>query len=161
VRLLQRLNAAVVLVSAAVEELQALVRRAPDQGLVLLHGDISGANLLWASRPVLIDWEYARLGDPADELAYLFTQNGLSRVRQEAFWRVYSASVEQSQLASMAERVRLWVPIALFGSVLWWLDAWSRKEGGGTPVLVDASHPRTIGYYLGQAVLRLDRFELH
>ena len=28
--------------------------------------------------PVLIDWEYARLGDPADEIAYLFDQNGLS-----------------------------------------------------------------------------------
>lgn len=36
---------------------------------------------------MLIDWEYTRLGDPADEIAYLFDQNGLDPSRREAFWR--------------------------------------------------------------------------
>ena len=38
--------------------------------LVLLHGDPGAANVIWTPEPVLIDWEYARLGDPADEVAF-------------------------------------------------------------------------------------------
>jgi thiamine kinase-like enzyme len=40
-----------------------------DEFLVLLHGDVAGGNILWTPGPVLIDWEYARLGDAADEVA--------------------------------------------------------------------------------------------
>jgi aminoglycoside phosphotransferase (APT) family kinase protein len=69
----ERLTAAVGVAAAAVEGLEDLSSGAGDQ-LVLLHADISGANLLRVPEPVLIDWEYARLGDPADEIAYLFTR---------------------------------------------------------------------------------------
>ena len=41
------------------------------------------ADLLWDAEPILIDWEYARLGDPADEIAYTFTQNALSAPRSK------------------------------------------------------------------------------
>jgi len=34
--------------------------------LALLHGDPAGNNIRWSHDPVLIDWEYARIGDPAD-----------------------------------------------------------------------------------------------
>src|SRR4051812_3046263 len=47
-----------------------------DDALVLLHGDIAGGNIFWTPEPVLIDWEYARIGDAADEVAYIFNQNG-------------------------------------------------------------------------------------
>ena len=57
--------------------------------LVLLHGDVAGGNLLWSPMPVLIDWEYARMGDAADEVAYIFNQNELSVADRLAFWRGY------------------------------------------------------------------------
>ena len=37
-----------------------------------LHGDLWSGNLLWhRGHPALLDWEYSRQGDPAEELAYL------------------------------------------------------------------------------------------
>jgi aminoglycoside phosphotransferase (APT) family kinase protein len=44
------------------------------EALSLLHGDVAGGNIIWTSDPVLIDWEYARVGDPADEVAYVFAR---------------------------------------------------------------------------------------
>jgi aminoglycoside phosphotransferase (APT) family kinase protein len=39
-----------------------LLRGVDEPGpLCLLHGDVSAGNVLWASDPVLIDWEYARI----------------------------------------------------------------------------------------------------
>ena len=38
-----------------------------------------------ARAPILIDWEYARLGDPADEIAYLLDQNDLSQDNARRF----------------------------------------------------------------------------
>lgn len=55
-----------------------------DEGLVLLHGDVAPGNVLWNPRPCLIDWEYARLGDPADEMAYTFDQNALTPSQRQA-----------------------------------------------------------------------------
>lgn len=154
-RLQERLQAAVAVVAGAVEELEGLCSVGDDR-LVLLHADISGANLLWVPEPLLIDWEYARLGDPADEVAYLFTQNALLEPQREAFWRGYSEGMTDDQARSIARRVRHWEPITLLGSVLWWLDAWSRAEAGvmGHDEPVPA---REAGYYLEQAVARLDR----
>ena len=54
-----------------------------DEMLALLHGDIAAGNILWSPDPVLIDWEYTRLGDPADEIAYLFDQNHLTTPRRK------------------------------------------------------------------------------
>ncbi len=45
-----------------------------DETLALLHGDIGPGNILWGPDPVLIDWEYARPGNPADEIAYCSTR---------------------------------------------------------------------------------------
>lgn len=156
----RRLRRAVGLTSDAAEELKGLVQGDHSERLVLLHADISGANLLWAPNPVLIDWEYARLGDPADEIAYLFTQNNLRTNQQESFWRGYSTNMDPTQLNRIAERVRLWGPITILGSILWWLDAWSRKERTGAQPLSEPSLPRSADYYLNQAMLRLDRFDL-
>lgn len=155
----QRLRAAVDLVSGSLEPLRELVELAPDESLVLLHADISGANLIWAPQPVLIDWEYARLGDPADEVAYLFTQNQLSPSQRGAFWSGYSPDDKDQPLDPMADRVRYWEPMTLLGSVLWWLDAWSRADELATAGGTDPALPKPADYYLGQALRRLDHFE--
>jgi aminoglycoside phosphotransferase (APT) family kinase protein len=152
----ERLTAAVAAVAAAVEELERLSLPV-DDGLVLLHGDISSANLLWVPEPVLVDWEYARLGDPADELAYLFTQNALDESQRDAFWRAYSQGLADDQVRGIARRVRYWEPITLFGSVLWWLDAWSRTEAASVRGQKESALAREPDYYLEQAVARLDR----
>lgn len=60
-----------------------------DRPLRLLHADLGPGNVVWAAVPVLIDWEYARIGDPADEIAYAFDQNGLDGSQRDAFLRGY------------------------------------------------------------------------
>ena len=133
----------------------------PDAGepLVLLHGDVTPGNVLWADRPVLIDWEYARLGDPADDVAYIFGQHDLSAWQRRAFWSGYRRCARQPALDRIEERARLWEPVILLGSALWWLERWSARAdvddaGGAAP-----SVPKPPGYYLEQAVRRLERFE--
>jgi aminoglycoside phosphotransferase (APT) family kinase protein len=152
----KRVRAAVAAAAGAVEELERLPSPAGDQ-LVLLHADISGGNLVWVPEPRLIDWEYARLGDPADEIAYLFTQNALDESQQDAFWRGYSQGLPDDRVRSIARRSHYWEPITLVGSVLWWLDAWSRTEAAGIRGHDEPTLAREPGYYLEQAVTRLDR----
>ena len=50
----------------------------PGDAFALLHGDLVAANVLWppGGGPVLIDWEFHRMGDPAEDLAYLAEVNG-------------------------------------------------------------------------------------
>jgi aminoglycoside phosphotransferase (APT) family kinase protein len=153
----ERLTEAVAAAAGAMEGLENLSSGADDQ-LVLLHGDISGANVLWVPEPMLIDWEYARIGDPADEIAYLFTQNALLEYQQDAFWSGYTEGLGDDQARRITRRVRCWEPITLLGSVLWWLDAWSRTEAAGVTGHSDPSLTRDPDYYLEHAVARLDRF---
>jgi aminoglycoside phosphotransferase (APT) family kinase protein len=44
----------------------------------LLHGDLVEANVVWGpDGPALVDWEFWRMGDPAEDLAYLAEVNRL------------------------------------------------------------------------------------
>jgi thiamine kinase-like enzyme len=105
--------------------------------LVLLHGDIADGNILWCPGPVLIDWEYARIGDAADELGHVFSQGGFNERQRAAFWRGYGDD-------SVRERVGWWEAVSLLGSTLWWVERWS---------------PGTRDHYLEQALRRLARLE--
>jgi thiamine kinase-like enzyme len=128
--------------------------------LVLVHGEIAPGNILWAPDPVLIDWEYARLGDPADEVAYLFDQNGLALDQREAFWRGYRDGVSsQSWLEHLTDRVDFWEPVALLGSTLWWVERWVRRTDADAAGTVDPDVPRENGYYFDNINRRLDRLE--
>jgi aminoglycoside phosphotransferase (APT) family kinase protein len=133
----------------------------PDAGerLVLLHGDVTTGNVLWADRPVLIDWEYARLGDPADDVAYIFGQHGLSGSQRRAFWSGYRRSVDPPAVDGIAARARLWEPVILLGSALWWLERWSAQVGVDDVAEVGPQLSKPPGYYLEQAVRRLERFD--
>ena len=128
--------------------------------LALLHGDIALGNIIWGPDPVLIDWEYARLGDPADEIAYLFDQSGLTALQRDAFWRGYGASASNEvRFAHLMERSRWWEPITLLGSALWWVERWVRRTEADYTGTVDAAVPRKPSYYFDQVTRRLDRLD--
>ena len=136
------------------EHLQAFDdRHAP----VLLHGDVSAGNILWTPHPVLIDWEYARIGDPADEIAYLFGQNALRTDQREAFWRGYGHGLECESSGRIVERAAAWEPLTLFGSALYWIDLWSRSVRAQAAGSVDPSAPKDPAYYLDIAMRYLSR----
>jgi aminoglycoside phosphotransferase (APT) family kinase protein len=127
----------------------ALVTGSPPPGddeMVRLHGDPSTGNILWSPDPVLIDWEYTRVGAPADEIAYLFSQNGLTAEQRDAFWRGYG---------ERSDHIAWWEPLSLLGSTLWWIERWQRRNASDA----DPSVPRDAAYYLDEALRRLDRFE--
>jgi aminoglycoside phosphotransferase (APT) family kinase protein len=126
--------------------------------LALLHGDIGPGNVLWGREPALIDWEYTRLGDPADEIAYLFDQNALAEPQRQAFWDGYRRSVRTpSRLAHVIERVEWWQPVTLLGSALWWVERWVRRTQRDTAGVVDPGVPREPDYYFDHVIRRLDR----
>jgi aminoglycoside phosphotransferase (APT) family kinase protein len=128
--------------------------------LALLHGDPAPGNVLWGPGPVLIDWEYARLGDPADEVAYLLDQNDLAPRQREAFWRGYREGVStQAQLDHVADRVDWWEPVTLLGSTLWWVERWVRRASADAAGTVDPEVQRAPGYYAERVIGRLDRLE--
>ncbi len=131
-----------------------------DETLALLHGDIGPGNVLWGPDPVLIDWEYTRLGDPADELAYLLDQNGLTAPRREAFWRGYRDSTSSPvRLAHVAQRVDWWERLTLLGSTLWWVERWVRRSEADAAGVADPTVPRELDYYFGHVIRRLDRLD--
>jgi aminoglycoside phosphotransferase (APT) family kinase protein len=128
--------------------------------LVLLHGDIAPGNVLWGREPTLIDWEYTRLGDPADEIAYLFDQNALTQPQRQAFWEAYRRSVSSpSRLSRVKDRVDWWEPVTLIGSALWWVERWVRRTERGTVGAADPAVQREPDYYFAQVMRRLARLK--
>jgi aminoglycoside phosphotransferase (APT) family kinase protein len=156
----RRLQRAVLLVDRGLERARSSGSFATDERLVLLHGDPGPGNILWGPEPVLIDWEYARLGDPADEVAYIFSQHGLSAPQRKAFWHGYRSSTDpQQRLEDVVDRVSWWEPVTLLGSALWWVERWSRRADADAAGGVDPSAPKAPGYYLDHVIRRLDRFD--
>jgi len=160
------------------ETLQGRLRRAagslegsfkafPDSGnsdagetLSLLHGDIAHGNLLWNPNPCLIDWEYTRLGDPADEIAYTFDQNALTPSQRRAFWRGYQQGANSgTRLPRLIERTGWWEPVTLLGSALWWVERWVRRTDQASESTPDPEVPREPDYYFRQIISRIDRLE--
>ena len=125
----------------------------------LLHGDIGPGNFLWATDPVLIDWEYARIGDPADEVAYLFDQNGLDASRRRAFWAGYRSVGPESPVAAVMERTAWWEPVQLLGSTLWWAERFIQRAVADGAGRADPAVPAPPQHYLSRVIARLDRFD--
>jgi aminoglycoside phosphotransferase (APT) family kinase protein len=155
-----RVERAQSLVSASLERALSAESRSTEDRLVLLHGDVGPGNILWSEQPVLIDWEYARLGDPADEIAYIFGQHGLASSQREAFWSGYRRATTHLRLDHVVERVRWWEPVTLLGSALWWLERWSRRADADAAGDLDPSAAKPQSYYLDNVLLRLDRFDV-
>jgi thiamine kinase-like enzyme len=85
-----------------------------------LHGDLSVGNILWDGEAVwLLDWEYARQGDPAEEMAYLLTEQELPRKRWN---RLRDAYIAAGGLPGVWERLPAYLPLVTLDSALWWAD---------------------------------------
>ena len=126
------------------------------EGFALMHGDVLSMNTIWSDdMPVLIDWEDVRIGDPAEEIAYAFTENRLKPEQRDAFWQGY-LSHASGDMDSLKARVEVWQPATSFGSAMWRLDRYVRRltaEAGGPD---DGSVPRGLDYYLTNALRRLE-----
>jgi aminoglycoside phosphotransferase (APT) family kinase protein len=101
---------------------RALAAPLPDSGeddaFRLLHGDLVGANVVWGpDGPALVDWEFWRMGDPAEDLAYLAETNALPDA-------VLAEVLDGYGSADMAERIDAWRALVA-------LDAggWYAREG--------------------------------
>jgi len=91
-----------------------------DTVFALLHGDLSPGNILWDDDDVhLIDWEFARDGDPAEDLAYLISQGNLT---PDTFADIAEAYVTASGDPWAIARVSAWLPLVKLDAELWWAD---------------------------------------
>jgi aminoglycoside phosphotransferase (APT) family kinase protein len=84
--------------------------------LAFLHGDLVAANVLWPPEggPVLVDWEFARMGDPAEDLAYLAELNELPDA-------VLGAVLAGHATPGTAARVEGWRGLAAADAGGWYL----------------------------------------
>ena len=84
----------------------------------MLHGDLVEANVVWGPEgPGLVDWEFSRMGDPAEDLAYLIEANALPQ-------SVAAGVLEGYGLSGMGPRVEGWRALVAADA-----GAWYRAEG--------------------------------
>jgi aminoglycoside phosphotransferase (APT) family kinase protein len=89
------------------------IRTNDPQPFRLLHGDLVQENIVWSPRPVLVDWEFWRTGDPAEDLAYLFVLNDLTAKNERAILAGYGEP-------TMATRVRPWRALCALDAGVWY-----------------------------------------
>lgn len=93
----------------------ATVRCDDERPFRLLHGDLVAGNIVWTPAPVLVDWEFWRIGDPAEDLAYLAVVNDLT---PSALDRVLSGYGRRS----MEDRLAPWMGICALDAAVWYLN---------------------------------------
>jgi len=90
---------------------------------------------VWTPRgPVLVDWEFARTGDPAEDLAYLAAMDELAPDVLEQVLAGYGAD------AGVARRVARWRPLMAL-----WCAAWFSIRGPARSARLVAHATRVIG----------------
>jgi aminoglycoside phosphotransferase (APT) family kinase protein len=93
-----------------------------DEAFRLLHGDLVGANVVWGpDGPALVDWEFWRMGDPAEDLAYLAELNRLP----EALLR---AVLEGYGRPEVAAAVAGWRALVTLDAAGWYLGEGALAE---------------------------------
>ena len=97
----------------------------------LLHGDLAEANIVWdGASPALVDWEFSRMGDPAEDLAYLVEVNGVPPALVAALLRGYGPP-------AMAGRVDAWRGLVAADAGAWYLG--QGMEAEAAPLLARAA----------------------
>jgi aminoglycoside phosphotransferase (APT) family kinase protein len=82
-----------------------------------LHGDLVEDNIVWGQGgPVLVDWEFWRMGDPAEDIAYL---EALNEVTADV-----SAGIRAGYRAGSGVRLRsdAWRALVLVDAAMWHRD---------------------------------------
>lgn len=94
---------------------QAVAAAPGDAGFAFLHGDLVEANVVWApAGPVLVDWEFWRMGDPAEDLAYLEALNDLPAAVAAEVRGGYRVG------AALARRIDAWRPLVMLDAAGWY-----------------------------------------
>lgn len=79
-----------------------------------IHGDLLAGNIVWSGeRPMLIDWEYSRVADPAEDLAYVAVLNHLGPSARAALADGYGDPETWRRAAS-------WEPVVRSEGAAWW-----------------------------------------
>lgn len=93
---------------------------APHAPFAFLHGDLVEENIIWprgADDPVLVDWEFWRMGDPAEDIAYLTTVG--DDLPGQVTGRIYQGYGADRPLMA---RVDLWRPLVLIDAAVWYAE---------------------------------------
>lgn len=86
-----------------------------DPPFALIHGDLVTGNIVWnGETPGIVDWEFWRFGDPAEDLAYLLGVNGLDGERRAAVLAGYGGSTVRARVAG-------WEPVVTLEAAAWWV----------------------------------------
>jgi Ser/Thr protein kinase RdoA (MazF antagonist) len=86
----------------------------------LCHGDLSIGNILWDGEAVaLIDWEFARDGDGAEDIAYLAAEQDLA---PDMIGEIAEAYVDAGGDPWAFARLPAWLPLVALDAALWWAD---------------------------------------
>jgi len=100
----------------------------------LCHGDIGWGNVIWNnSSPYFIDWDDARFGDPADDLAYIFAINDLDEDFQKTFLQAY---IEESNDKSVTPRLKAYILSNYLFDVTWSLGRLYKLSQGKSLIKV-------------------------
>lgn len=79
-----------------------------------VHGDLVAGNVVWdGDRPALVDWEFWRWGDPAEDLAYLAEVNDLGAAE-------FAAVCDGHGDPGAAARAAGWRPLVALEAGAWW-----------------------------------------
>jgi len=155
-----RLRRALAAMTDVVDEARRAESFQAEESLVLLHGDVAGGNIVWTPDPVLIDWEYARIGDPADEVAYVFAQHDCTPEQRTMFWRGYRQGRDRDHaLDHVVDRSVRWEPITILGSAMFWAQPWSRRAEADADARTDPTAPKELAHYRKETIRRIERFE--
>ena len=103
----------------------------------LLHGDLVEANIVWdGSTPALVDWEFCRMGDPAEDLAYVIEVNAIPPAPAAALLRGYGPP-------AMDRRVDAWRGLVAADAGAWYLA--EEMEAEAAPLLARAAELAASG----------------
>ncbi|MEQ9336445.1 MAG: aminoglycoside phosphotransferase family protein [Miltoncostaeaceae bacterium] len=99
-----------------------------DEGFTWLHGDLWSGNVVWeGARPALVDWEVARPGDPAEDLAYLAAMDDLDPATLRALLDGYAPARRESVEAAVA----WWRPLLAAECAAWFAAEGDHDRAGG------------------------------
>ncbi|MCU4675010.1 phosphotransferase [Catenovulum sp. 2E275] len=86
--------------------------------LCLCHGDLSFENILFAEQHYLIDWEYARLGEPEYDLAASILINQFSETEQQSLLNCY-AKLAHQDLTELSQHTQNYLMVLKPLNQLW------------------------------------------